>query len=74
LPWQPSFSWRRRRITASFTVGDASQTFLDLGGRFIVAATVALALGLATDVYVVIGKIAHSGAIGLAAGSFLLAF
>jgi hypothetical protein len=52
--------------------GDASQTFLDLGGRFIMAATFALALGLATDMYVVIGKITHSGAIGLAAATLSL--
>ena len=52
--------------------GDPSQTFLDLGGGFVMAATFALALGLATDVYVVIGKIAHSGAIGLAAAMLSL--
>jgi hypothetical protein len=38
--------------------GEASQHLHQLGSRFIMAATIALALGLAADVYVVIAKIA----------------
>jgi Family of unknown function (DUF6328) len=49
--------------------GESSQRFHDLGSRFIMAATLTLALGLATDVYVVIEKIAASTSIGLSAGA-----
>jgi uncharacterized protein DUF6328 len=52
--------------------GEASQQFHDLGSRFIMAATVALALGLATDVYVVMAKIAGSTSIGLSAAAVSL--
>ena len=48
--------------------GEASQQFHDLGSRFIMAATLMLALGLATDVYVVIAKISESTRLGLAVG------
>jgi hypothetical protein len=53
--------------------GEASREFYDLGGGFIMAATLALAIGLSADVYVVIAKIAHSGAVGLAAAGTALA-
>ena len=53
--------------------GEASQRFLELAGRFIVAATVALALGLAADVYVVTTKIAGSPSIGTIAAALALA-
>lgn len=53
--------------------GEASREFYDLGSRFIMAATFALALGLSADIYVVIGKIARSEAVGLAAGVAALA-
>jgi hypothetical protein len=52
--------------------GEASRQFHDLGSRFIMAATLALALGLATDVHVVIGKIAGSSLTGLVAGAVSL--
>jgi Family of unknown function (DUF6328) len=52
--------------------GEESGEFLKLGGRFVMAATVALALGLAADVYVVIAKIAVSQAIGIAAAAMSL--
>ena len=48
--------------------GESSQRFHDLGSRFIMVATLALALGLACDVYVVIAKIAASSSLGLVAG------
>jgi hypothetical protein len=48
--------------------GEASETFHTLGGRFIMAATLSLALGLAADVDVVIAKIADSALAGLGAG------
>ena len=50
--------------------GEASQHLYDLGGRFIMAATIFLALGLAADVYVVIAKMAGE-TVGL--GAALLA-
>ena len=46
--------------------GEASEEVLALGGRFLMCATLALALGLATDIYVVIAKIAGSQQLGLA--------
>jgi hypothetical protein len=46
--------------------GEASQEFLALGSRFLMAATTALALGLAADIYVVITKIAESRIVGTA--------
>jgi len=54
--------------------GEASQRFHDLGGGFLMTATLTLALGLATDVYVVITKIAAStlGGLFAGAGSFIL--
>lgn len=52
--------------------GEESDEVLTLGGRFVMAATVALALGLAADVYVVITKIAASDAIGIAAAALSL--
>lgn len=53
--------------------GEKSDELLKLGGRFVMAATVALALGLAADVYVVIGKIAESAGAGVAAALVSLA-
>jgi hypothetical protein len=47
--------------------GEESQEFLTLGSRFLLAATIALALGLSAEVYVVITKIAGSSTVGLAA-------
>ena len=52
--------------------GEEAEEFLILGGRFVMAATVALALGLAADVYVVIAKIAESDVIGTAAAALSL--
>lgn len=49
--------------------GEASPDFLTVGGRFLTAATAALALGIATDLYVVIGKIAESETVGAIAGA-----
>ena len=54
--------------------GEASETFYDLGGKFIMSATLTLALGLAFDVFVVIGKITHSLFLGLAAAMLSLIF
>jgi hypothetical protein len=53
--------------------GEASREFYDLGSRFIMAATLALALGLSADIYVVIAKIVHSGAMGFVAAVAVLA-
>ena len=53
--------------------GEASEDFLRLGSRFILAATAALALGLANDVYVVMAKIAGSVQVGIASAAFSLA-
>ena len=53
--------------------GEESKDFLSVGSKFIMAATVALALGLTTDVYVVITKIAESSAFGAAAAVLSLA-
>jgi Family of unknown function (DUF6328) len=47
--------------------GEESQQFHELGNRFIIAATIALALGLAAEVYVVIAKIAGSERLGISA-------
>jgi hypothetical protein len=52
--------------------GEASRHLCELGGRFIMAATISLALGLAADVYVVITKIAGE-AVGLGAALVSLA-
>jgi len=54
--------------------GEASQRFHDLGSRFLMIATLTLALGLATDIYVVITKIAAStlGGLFAGAGSFIV--
>ncbi len=52
--------------------GDASQSFNELGSRFILTATLAFALGLAMDVHVVMAKIANSTSIGLVAGAVSL--
>jgi hypothetical protein len=45
--------------------GEESDDFLKLGSRFVLAATGALALGLAADVYVVMARIAESEGIGI---------
>lgn len=47
--------------------GAASAEFLALSSRFVMAATISMALGLSADIYVVIAKIAASSSIGLAA-------
>jgi len=52
--------------------GEESKELLTLGGRFVVAATVALALGLTADVYVVIAKIADSEVLGGATAALSL--
>jgi uncharacterized protein DUF6328 len=52
--------------------GEASKSLLALGSRFLVAATLALALGLSADVYVVIAKITQSTIIGIAIGGATL--
>jgi hypothetical protein len=51
--------------------GEASQHLHQLGSWFIMAATIALALGLAADVYVVIAKIAGE-VVGLSAALLAL--
>jgi hypothetical protein len=52
--------------------GEDTEAFHRVGSRFVMSATVPLALGLAADVYVVIAKIGESAAAGLiAAGSAL---
>jgi hypothetical protein len=48
--------------------GENAPAFHDLGSRFILAASAVLALGLATDLYMVIAKITESTWAGLAAG------
>jgi hypothetical protein len=53
--------------------GEESDEFLRLGSAFVMAATVALALGLTADVYVVIGKIAGSQTTGMVAAAVSLA-
>jgi Family of unknown function (DUF6328) len=53
--------------------GEESDEFLRLGSGFVMAATVALALGLTADVYVVIGKIAGSQTTGMVAAAVSLA-
>jgi hypothetical protein len=53
--------------------GEESSDLLKLGGRFVMGATVALALGLAADVYVVIAKISESTGAGAAAALVTLA-
>ena len=53
--------------------GEDTEAFHRLGSRFVVAASIPLALGLTGDVYVVIAKIAESTAIGLAAAGLVLA-
>jgi uncharacterized protein DUF6328 len=52
--------------------GEDSEPFLRLGSRFVMMATLPLALGIAADVYVVFLKITHSFAIALAASVALL--
>jgi uncharacterized protein DUF6328 len=52
--------------------GEASKVLLTLGSHFLIAATLALALGLSADVYVVIAKIAQSTVIGIAVGGISL--
>jgi uncharacterized protein DUF6328 len=52
--------------------GEASKSLLALGSRFLVAATLALALGLSADIYVVIAKITQSTIIGIAIGGAAL--
>jgi uncharacterized PurR-regulated membrane protein YhhQ (DUF165 family) len=52
--------------------GEESNDFLRLGSKFILAATVALALGLSADVYVVIAKIAGSETPGVSAAALSL--
>jgi hypothetical protein len=47
--------------------GEASEGFLLVGSRFLLAATGALAAGLAADAFVVMGKIADSNKAGLIA-------
>ena len=53
--------------------GEESDEFLRLGSGFVMAATVALALGLTADVYVVIAKIAGSQTTGMVAAAVSLA-
>ena len=48
--------------------GENTPAFHDLGSRFILAASAVLALGLATDLYVVIAKIVEATWPGVAAG------
>src|SRR4051794_1031595 len=48
--------------------GENAPAFHDLGSRFILAASAVLALGLATDLYVVIAKITEATWAGVAAG------
>jgi len=52
--------------------GEESGELLTLGGRFVMTAAVALALGLAADVYVVITKVAESDALGASASALSL--
>jgi hypothetical protein len=52
--------------------GEASNGLLTLGSRFLVAATLTLALGLSADVYVVIAKISQSPTVGIAVGGATL--
>jgi hypothetical protein len=52
--------------------GEEAEDLFTLGGRFVMAATVALALGLAADVYVVMAKIAESEIVGAAAAAVCL--
>jgi Family of unknown function (DUF6328) len=49
--------------------GEAAPGFLQIGSRFLLASTAALALGLSADAHVVIGKIADSNVAGLWAAS-----
>jgi hypothetical protein len=53
--------------------GEESAEFLKLGSRFVMAATIALALGLTVDVYVVIAKISGSAGAGVAAALLSIA-
>jgi hypothetical protein len=52
--------------------GEVSKGLLTLGSRFVVAATLALALGLSADIYVVIAKITQSIMIGISLGGAAL--
>lgn len=52
--------------------GEASAEFLALSSRFLMAATVSMALGLSADLYVVIAKIAGSSSIGLVTAAVAL--
>jgi hypothetical protein len=52
--------------------GEDTEEMHRCGSRFVTAATVPLALGLAGDVYVVLAKIADSPAVGAIAGVFSL--
>jgi hypothetical protein len=52
--------------------GEDSNELLQLGSKFVMAATVALALGLSADVYVVIAKIAGSEVFGVWAAALSL--
>lgn len=53
--------------------GEETEEMHRCGSRFVTAATVPLALGLAGDVYVVIAKIAGAQVVGIAAGAVALA-
>jgi magnesium-transporting ATPase (P-type) len=52
--------------------GNDSETFLRLGSRFVIAASLPLALGIAADVYVVFLTITHAVALSVAASVALL--
>lgn len=52
--------------------GEETQGMYRVGSAFVYGATLPLALGLAGDIYVVIGKIAGSSAVGIAAASIAL--
>jgi Competence-damaged protein/Family of unknown function (DUF6328) len=52
--------------------GDASDRFLETGSRFLLAATMTLAIGIAADVHVVMARISQSVFIGAAAAALSL--
>jgi hypothetical protein len=47
--------------------GEDSEDFHRIGSRFVVAATLPLAMGIAGDLYVAVGKIAETNVLGIAA-------
>ena len=52
--------------------GEDSEAFHKLGGRFIVAGSIALALGLACDTFVIVAKITRTDAAGIVASLLTL--